>query len=492
MKTKVFIVGLDGATWNLLSPWMQNGYLPFLSSIAEKSATGVLQSTIPPISGTAWSSFQTGVNPGKHGIFNFFKRRDKSDNPNLIQSTDIKAKKMWQYFDEVGLKSLMVNMPISYPLSPVNGVIISSFLSPPGGTYVYPSKLKPLLEQLDYRVDIQYHGQWGALPHRKLTAKEKKSLLNEVIKVSEIRSNTFIELTKTQDFDYHFLYYKGTDFIQHLFYDDQHSLAYWQALDELLEKVYSHCTNLGGEQYWFFISDHGFHKTANIQFNAGLWLEKILSDSKPISIPEISFQMLRRINKVLKKAGINLTHEKSAKNLRQTLIDKVEIQSKNKTMLATIEGVYLFDKARTKENIDKIITAAKKVKYGKKSVFSYVAPSSDSYAGSHVLSGPDVVWIFNQEFINNPLNLSNKLFEPRHTHIKGEHNSDRDGILLVRGNNIPKVHLDAQIEDILPSVMSLFGIPVPNFLDGKPLSVIPPKKRLEKDILFPEVEGISI
>ena len=66
---KLLVLGLDGATWDVMTPMMEQGELPHLARLVAEGASGPLLSTIPPVTAPAWSSFMTGLNPGKHGIF---------------------------------------------------------------------------------------------------------------------------------------------------------------------------------------------------------------------------------------------------------------------------------------------------------------------------------------------------------------------------------------------------------------------------------------
>ena len=76
---KVLIVGLDGATWTVLTPWLEDGSLPNLRRLCQAGCWGELLSTIPPLSAPAWSTFATGKNPGKHGVFHFVRPSDSGN-----------------------------------------------------------------------------------------------------------------------------------------------------------------------------------------------------------------------------------------------------------------------------------------------------------------------------------------------------------------------------------------------------------------------------
>lgn len=71
---RVMVIGLDGATLDLVRPWAESGYLPTFARLMKEGASGQLRSTTPPVTGPAWSSFATGKNPGKHGFFDFTSR----------------------------------------------------------------------------------------------------------------------------------------------------------------------------------------------------------------------------------------------------------------------------------------------------------------------------------------------------------------------------------------------------------------------------------
>ncbi len=75
MRRRIFVIGLDGVGFPLIEPWIAAGKLPHLAQAVESGTHGTLESTIPPLTGPAWSSFQTGVNPGKHGVSSWTKRR---------------------------------------------------------------------------------------------------------------------------------------------------------------------------------------------------------------------------------------------------------------------------------------------------------------------------------------------------------------------------------------------------------------------------------
>lgn len=157
---KIVIVGLDGGTWKNLMPLVKSGKMPFLGKLLKRSSYGVLESTIPSITSTAWTTFQTSVNLAKHGICGFFDYGEDLKGFQVFDSKDIKAKRIWEYLSDFGINSLWVNLPMSYPLDGVNSnsIIVSSFLTPEGGKMTNSSVAENILKEIAYKIDITEGG----------------------------------------------------------------------------------------------------------------------------------------------------------------------------------------------------------------------------------------------------------------------------------------------------------------------------------------------
>src|SRR4030067_2872209 len=90
VSSRVLCIGLDGATFDLIKPWIAEGRLPNLKRLLEEGAHANLNSVIPPLSPQAWSSFMTGVNPGKHGLFGFKYQKKRNYDFQFNNNTCIK------------------------------------------------------------------------------------------------------------------------------------------------------------------------------------------------------------------------------------------------------------------------------------------------------------------------------------------------------------------------------------------------------------------
>lgn len=127
---KVFVISLDGATWDVLRPLMNQGYLPNLRQVLASSLTADLESVVPPVTAPAWTSFMTGKNPSKHGIFDFTRFDGQDYQWKLNNSQHIRSKTVWQILSEKGKRVVVLNLPYTYPTYPVNGVMVSGWDAP--------------------------------------------------------------------------------------------------------------------------------------------------------------------------------------------------------------------------------------------------------------------------------------------------------------------------------------------------------------------------
>jgi len=149
--SKVFCVGLDGATFDVIDPMIQQGRLPTLGKLLAQGVRGELASTVPPLSAPAWVTFMTGSNPGRHGIFHFRTMNEGKLGEGLVGTWMFRGRTIFDLASRAGLKVLAFRVPITYPPWPVNGAMISGFPTPdPRNTYSEPrtvgERMGPLLK----------------------------------------------------------------------------------------------------------------------------------------------------------------------------------------------------------------------------------------------------------------------------------------------------------------------------------------------------------
>jgi predicted AlkP superfamily phosphohydrolase/phosphomutase len=151
---KIVVLGLDGLDHQLTTDLLNQGQLPNLARLRDQGGFRSLRSTLPPISPVAWSSFQTGVNPGKHNIFDFLvpdeqTYRPKMSSVEIHRSTrrlkigawtipfgkpDIrllrKSKPFWSVLSDFGIFNCIIRVPITFPPEKLRGVQLSAMCTP--------------------------------------------------------------------------------------------------------------------------------------------------------------------------------------------------------------------------------------------------------------------------------------------------------------------------------------------------------------------------
>ncbi|HMB06767.1 MAG TPA: alkaline phosphatase family protein [Isosphaeraceae bacterium] len=127
---KVFVLGLDGATWDILDPLVRAGELPHLARLIGRGVSGTLHSVFPPLSPVAWTGVMTGKNSGKHGIFEFLEHGHHPLKGRVNSSRAIEAELVWEIAGRHGKTTVAGGVPMSYPPRPAPGFYLGDFLSP--------------------------------------------------------------------------------------------------------------------------------------------------------------------------------------------------------------------------------------------------------------------------------------------------------------------------------------------------------------------------
>jgi predicted AlkP superfamily phosphohydrolase/phosphomutase len=153
------ILGLDGATYDVFNPLMDAGRMPNLQRLVREGVSGTLLSTKPPMTPAAWTTFMTGKGPGKHGIIDFERYDPHSGQLSFNSTFQIREKTIWDILSGKGCKVGSINLPMTYPPTPVNGFMISGFETPSVAVdFTYPQDLKR--EILRRFPNYSYKTQW--------------------------------------------------------------------------------------------------------------------------------------------------------------------------------------------------------------------------------------------------------------------------------------------------------------------------------------------
>ena len=210
---KVFIISLDGATWDVLRPLIAQGYLPNVLSLTQQGISTRLESVIPPVTASAWTSFMTGKTPGKHGIFDFTSFDIRDYRWGINTARQIQSKTIWQILSEKGKRAIVLNLPYTYPPSPINGVMVSGWDAPSGQTnFTYPPSLRSRILEMfpDYSSNLwvsEFLPQQSEAHFRAFTAK--------LICGFEQGTALATHLLNTENWDVFLVHFQQTDWMQH-------------------------------------------------------------------------------------------------------------------------------------------------------------------------------------------------------------------------------------------------------------------------------------
>jgi len=126
MENQTILIGIDGATFSILDPLMDEGVMPFLRQFIASGVRAELLSIVPPITPPAWTSLMTGRSPGHHGVFDFFlKESPDSHNIRFASSHDVGCETIWSIVSRHGMRVTSLNFPLMFPPPRINGNVVS-------------------------------------------------------------------------------------------------------------------------------------------------------------------------------------------------------------------------------------------------------------------------------------------------------------------------------------------------------------------------------
>src|SRR5439155_841145 len=217
MSRRVLVIGLDGATFRTLGPWAARGEMPELARLMAAGCHGELRSTFPPLTPPAWSSFMTGKNPGKHGVFSFRRLAATAyRSGDLITANQLRARTLWDIAGEAGLRVGAINVPPSYPVRPVNGFMVACLMAPAGESDVIsPPELRALLPE-DYAISLEPPRQ--LLPSEPGYREQCLAYLEKLRRLGQQRLQVTLRLLREQPWDLLSVVFYEPDRVQHFFW----------------------------------------------------------------------------------------------------------------------------------------------------------------------------------------------------------------------------------------------------------------------------------
>ncbi len=491
---KTVVIGLDGVGFPLLAQYADA--LPHLTAYRNDGLIGKLRSTIPPLTGPAWSTFQTGVNPGKHGIFGWTTRKPGEYAFRVVNSADIDAPTVWEIASSQGNRVISIGVPVTYPPRPVDGVIIPGMLtsrSDPAPTY-------PTEAYAELRRAAPGYRFFPECAHR-FTVRGK---VEELLAGARGRAAAARHFMTHYDWDLFMLHLQTTDKVQHDLWGVSVNgfdpvRAVFQEIDRLVGELVELARGMGAVVV--LMSDHGMGpEEFTFSVNTWLWQEGYL---------KLRGGVEGRLKRALFRAGLTQRRLQAvgfalypfayrlglANSFLDAVGDTLLARALGKLFLSFDDIDWSRTRAYSRADIGHVIVNVRgREPHGIVPASGRVAlvaelierlnavvnprtgepllgeahPREEVYSGPHVTEAPDVMFLprdlrtiatgasgfYSTAVFDRPL-------------LRANHRMD--GILIGLGDPFrPRAQIDgAQLLDLAPNMLYLLDCEIPEYMDGR-------------------------
>lgn len=471
--SKLILIGLDGATFDVIVPHVRKGLLPTFGRIMNEGANGTLLSTVPFNTLPAWTSIFTGVNPGKHGIADFMIRKDNS--VVVPAAGDRMVDSLWRILDRNGVKQIIVNEPVTYPPEKINGVMVSGFLIPRNSRdYAHPSSVLDEIEKHcgNYIPELEPGFE-------KSIAKDPQ---NGIRIIDDFAKSTFRAseyLARNYEWDLLAVIFTSTDRLQHFYFNDQSVLLHhYQLIDGMISRL----MELDKEANLMLVSDHGFGALKKC-FYANTWLEaegRLQRRSDGLSNfaarHGFSYPSVRHHLERMKVYG--LARKVVPMRIKQSLPESggdsgvADYSESSAFCPGTGNGIFLAE--RGLKDQEGIIGKLKEFSVGQGGPLQEVSGQSGKIWGSYASRGPDILLIpapgyeISSHLVDQFLAPPNQFGDTR----TGTHRPE--GVFMAIGPKIARTSISRPLHvwDVTPTILELLGLPRFTYMDGDPIEEI--------------------
>lgn len=512
---RLVILGLDGATWTVFDPMRRRGLMPNLDALLNRSAHGILRSTIPPVTSAAWTTMQTGCGPARHGVFDHRYYDAEAGRMKVNHSGRVRVPTFWHLLSHAGRSVVSLNLPATYPPLPVRGVVVSGMDAPHldaalSGAPKFARRLRA--EVPDYTLRYYWKRPPQTLEELQENAKgtaesflgrAKGGLLaDEVVPDWSALMVQFQNLDPFQHRAWRYLNVDETG-IDAPPWNDAAGLVL-RGLDDAIGLLCELADRRGA--HVLAVSDHGFGPCLG-----RVHVNRILIDAGIASVPKhASTKVLRRASQGIDQLRLwarkRNDPQARAATFDQSVAAQFPFDWKRTLAFAphqdTAAMVYINSTSRQKgaplttprqidEARDAAAEALSAVMHPEtgRPLFPKVIATSQEYGLDPAAEGyPDLIALPDDPYwVRTKLQPGTAWVEPD-PNLPGTHRPE--GIVALAGPEItPGRILRADLRDIAPTILSLFDLPIPAHMEGLPLPCLPEPVPYRPDPPAPILRG---
>ena len=476
--SRTVVLGLDGASWQLLDPWLSAGELPNFAAFREASAWAETESCLPPVTFPNWKCYSAGKNPGKFGVY-WFERVDlDAGTIEVTNGADFRTAELWDYLNDAGQRTGVINMPTMYPPREIDGPVVcggpdaveGEYRSIEGG-YTTPPELE---DELEERFDYRVH------PEPLLSGNDERGAeVEAILELLETRLEVAVTLLEERDLDFVHVTLFYLNVLQHFFWNDEPTLRAYRLIDEWIGRLRDlDDTNL------VIMSDHGCGPTTT-EFYVNEWLADEGYQARTASV-DSAFQKVgldrENVLGVAKRLGmVDLLARLVPERLQQLVPQRAglkrgrkleAIDLPNTQAVASAQGpIYLNPDCDEETVREELIADLRAVEDADGPLFDGVYRGEAVYSGPFTDEGPAVV--LDQRdgvHVNDGVGGGRVRAEPDRWAAE----NTRNGIFLAGGPDFDTVgRLDqVSICDIAPTVLLAHDCAIPSDVDGDVLPIL--------------------
>jgi len=474
-SNKGIIIGLDGVDYDFLMDNEES--FDNLSSLLSSGCYGRLKSTIPPTTSAAWSAAFSGMSPGRTGVTDF---ETDGEDSHIVNSSDVEVPRVWDVANNLDRRVAVIGVPLTYPITLVDGLMVSGFLSPENPDRYHPAAVKKHLPD-EYEFFLKY-SEYGP--------SEEDMFLDRLYGSTDAKFEVLREVIRgnvpgSEDVELVCFVLSETDMAQHYFRKQPTADGYEEGEQRIL-KLFEHVDDQLGKvldltEGWNvgLLSDHGFGKNASKHIHINQWL----IDEGYLSLDEGTNKALtgfvrNNVRSILRLPGADYlkrlvpsTAVSKVATLESLSDDEIDWDrtvarfsqgESNVGFIDITDGVG--DRGSVAEEIVTKLRRLRDPETGER-LLEGVYRREEYYAGPDVAHLPDVVFVYDEVYTG-----SERPNDDIVAHIPPSERPPTahkmDGFYCFDGPAFTSGREDAAIIDFIPTIYGALDVPLPEDTDG--------------------------